>query len=244
MAITKRSCTNGWVYTTAPEPEDLYVGRVIEVRRYSDSRNMSDTMDYSDWRTVDCCDALVWLGEEGHPGGHEWNPRRPLEFHEQFMWVDCSNHFSDRVGFVLIPEVDADPRKGGDPLMWVNLIAWRSHQDGIHREKVLQKEAIEAERRKALDAQRAADEARAKKLEEGKATAESLLRIYAPAKGAVVTLPSVTGTVFWTGVKMYRGAWRSTVGVKDKYGTAHWIDIGQFMPPVEKRVGRKRKVSP
>ena len=218
-----------------------YAGRVIEVRRYKELRNMSDTMDYNDWRTVDCCDALVWLGTEGHPGNYEWNPRRPLEFHEQFKWVDCSNHFSDRCGYTLHPEADAwTSESRGDPLMWANLLAWRGHQEALRKEKIAQKEAADAERRERFNAQLAADAARKQAVEEKKAEAESLLRIWAPAKGAEVTLEGLTGTVFWTGVKHYRGAWRSTVGVKDGYGTAHWLDISKFMPPVEKKVRKKK----
>jgi len=202
---------------------------------------MSDTMDYNDWRTVDCCDALVWLGVEGHPGDYEWNPRRPLEFHEQFKWVDCSNHFSDRCGYTLHPEADAwTSESRGDPLMWANLLAWRGHQEALRKEKVAQKEAADVERRERFNAQLAADAARKQAVEEKKAAAESLLRIYAPVKGTEVTLEGLTGTVFWTGVKMFRGAWRSTVGVKDGYGTAHWIDISKFMPPVEKKVRKKK----
>lgn len=232
MAIIKRSSLND---------HRTYEGRVIEIRRFRDHRNMSDTMDYSDWQTVDCCEALVWLGEENHPGGYEWHASRPLEFHEQFMWVDCSNHFSDRFGYVSIPEVDVHPGNG-EPIMWANLIAWRSHQEGLRKEFVARQEAEHAERRARFNAELAARHEREKKSEEEKAAAEQLLRIYAPAKGTSVTIDGVTGTVFWSGVKCYRNKWRSTVGVKDKYGTANWIDISKFMPPVEKKP-RKRKVA-
>lgn len=231
MAIIKRSSLND---------HRTHEGRVIEIRRFRDHRNMSDTMDYSDWQTVDCCEALVWLGEENHPGGYEWHASRPLEFHEQFMWVDCSNHFADRCGYVSIPEVDVHPGNG-EPIMWANLIAWRSHQVGLQKELVAKKEALHAERRARFNAELAKRHEREKKSEEEKAAAEQLLRIYAPAKGTSVTVDGVTGTVFWSGVKCYRNKWRSTVGVKDKYGTASWIDISKFMPPVEKKSRRKVK---
>ena len=218
-----------------------YAGRVIEVVRFQERRNMSDTLDYTDWRIVDCVRALVWLGTEGHPGNYEWNPSRPLEFHEQFMWVDCSNHFSDRCGYTLHPEADAwTSESRGDPLMWANLLAWRGHQEALRKEKIAQKEAADAESRERFNAQLAADAARKQAMEERKAEAESLLRIWAPSKGTVVSLPHMTGTVFWMGVKMFRGAWRSTVGVKDGQGNAHWIDISKFMPPVEKKVRKKK----
>ena len=234
MAIIKSSESGGY-------RQHDYAGRVIEVVRFQERRNMSDTLDYTDWRIVDCVRALVWLGVEGHPGNYEWNPSRPLEFHEQFMWVDCSNHFSDRCGYTLHPEADAwTSESRGDPLMWANLLAWRGHQEALRKEKIAQKEAADAERRERFNAQWAADAARKQAMEERKAEAESLLRIWSPSKGTVVSLPHMTGTVFWMGVKMFRGAWRSTVGVKDGQGNAHWIDIKEFMPPPEKK-GRGRK---
>jgi hypothetical protein len=232
MAIIKSTEGGGYRYHD-------YAGRVIEIRRYKAHRNMSDTLDYTDWRTVDCCDALVWLGVEGHPGDYEWNPSRPLEFHEQFMWVDCSNHFSDRCGYSVHPEVDVHPGSG-EPIMWANLIAWRGHQEGLRRELVARKEAQHAEQRAKFNAELAERAAREQKVAEARAEAEQLLLTYAPAKGTSVTVDGVTGQVFWTGVKYYRSKWRSTVGVKDKYGTASWIDISKFMPPVEKKP-RKRK---
>lgn len=239
MAIIRT--TIGWANRAGEVVQDTeFAGRVIEVERFRDRRNMSDTLDYSDWRTVDCVRALVWLGPVGKPNNQYWTTPRPLEFHEQFIWVDCSNHFSDQMGYTLHPEVDADPLKGGDPLMWANLLAWRSHQEGLKREAEAQRRA-EHERRVLHEEKLAADKLRREQaMAEGKAQAESLLRIWAPSKGTEVTLEGLTGTVFWTGVKHYRGAWRSTVGVKDKYGTAHWIDIKKFMPEPEKKV-RTRK---
>jgi hypothetical protein len=238
MAIIKR--TTYWGERAGEEThEPEYPGRVIEIRKYTDRRNMSDTLDYTDWRTVECTDALVWLGEVGRPNGSYWVEPRPLEFHEQFKWLDCSNHFADRMHFTLHPEVDAHPGSG-EPIMWANLIAWRSHQEGLKREAEAERRA--AHERQVLHEQKIAEDKlrREKEMAEGKANAESLLRIWAPSKGSEVTLEGLTGTVFWTGVKHYRGAWRSTVGVKDKYGTAHWVDISKFMPPVEKKV-RSRK---
>ena len=238
MAI-KKSLTYWGVQAESVE-DLLHVGRVIEVRRYQDRRNMSDTLDYTDWRTVDCTDALVWLGPEGHPNGDTWQAVRPLEFHEQFIWVDCSNHFADRMHYTLHPEVDAVVGTSGDPLMWANFLAWKSHKEGIQRELVAQRNAEEQERQARRNAELAKRQELERKIAEEKETAEQLLRIYAPNKGSTVTVDDLTGTVFWMGVKYYRNKWRSTVGVKDKYGIAHWIDISKFMPPVEKK-SRKRK---
>ena len=237
MAIIKSSESGGY-------SQHDYSGRVIEVRRYKDLRNMSDTLDYTDWRTVECCDALVWLGVEGHPGNYEWNPSRPLEFHEQFMWVDCSNHFSDRCGYTLHPEADAwTSESRGDPLMWANLLAWRGHQEALRKEKVAQKEAADVERRERFNAQLAAERAKKQKVEEARLAAETLLQEHAPPKGTVVTYGELTGTVFYHGVKFWYGAWRSTVGVKDERGTAHWLDSKVWAPPPEKKSKKRVKVA-
>lgn len=242
MAII-RSAT-GWGNRAEEVVEDTeFVGRVIEVERFQDRRNMSDTLDYTDWRTVDCVRALVWLGPVGKPNNQYWTTPRPLDFHEQFVWIDCSNHFSDRMGYTLHPEVDADPLKGGDPLMWANLLAWRAHQEGIRKEFIAQREAEIAEQRAKFNRELEAKRLQEEKVAAGKAEAERLLRIYAPGKDKEITIDGLTGKVFWTGVKYYRNAWRSTVGIKDKYGTAHWLDIKKFMPEPEKKVRtRKAKV--
>lgn len=239
MAITKRSFDVGRMTETI---EAMHEGRVIEVRRYKSHRNMSDTMDYSDWRTVDCCDALVWLGLEGHPHGRMWESPRALEFHEQFAWIDCSNHFSDRCGYIRTPEVDAHPGTG-EPIMWANLLAWRSHQDGLRKEFVARREVEDEDRRSKFNIELVKRHEREKKMMEEKEVAEQLLRTYAPAKGTSITVDDFTGTVFWSGAKLFRGKWRATVGVKDKHGAANWIDISEFMPPLEKKPsGRKPKI--
>lgn len=240
MAII-RSAT-GWGSKAEEVVEDIeFSGRVIEVVRFQERRNMSDTLDYTDWRIVDCVRALVWLGPVGKPNNQYWATPRSLDFHEQFVWIDCSNHFSDRMGYTLHPEVDAwTGESHGDPLMWANLLAWRGHQEAKRMETVAKREAEDVLRREKFNAELEAKRIKEEKLAEGKAEAERLLRIYAPSKGTEVTVDGVTGTVFWSGSKYYRGAWRSTVGVKDMSGTAHWIDIKAWMPtPEKKRRGKK-----
>jgi hypothetical protein len=205
-----------------------WVGRVVEIRFYQARRNMSDTLDYTDFRTVECTDALVWLGPVGHPHANEWIEARPLEFWEQFTWIDCSNHFSWRDRKLLVPQVDDAPL--ADPLLLVNLAAWRAHTAAEVRRKEEEaraaNEAVEARRRAQVESEEAARQ-----------SVEDAL-LLAPSKGTLVTLDGLTGTVFWKGSKLWRGKWRGTVGVKDSRGVAHWIDVSHWVPSV----GPKGKV--
>jgi hypothetical protein len=204
-----------------------YVGHVLEVKTTRETRNMSDTLDYSDYRTVDCISALVWLGEVGHPHGNEYIEARPLEFWEQFTWIDCSNHFADRSSCIFLPEVDASPHDGANPLMWTNYLAWVSHKTAEEKRKTTERLREMQEREEALRTAQATEAA-------AQAAAQALLDKYCPPRGTSVTIDNISGQVFWSGVKKYRGRWRSTVGVKDKSGTAHWIDISKFMPTTKK----------
>ena len=233
MAITKH---NGYNNTT----KTFFEGRVLEVRKYTARRNMSDTLDYTDVRDVECVDALVWLGTHGVPP-YIWDNRpvtrmtdehspsygpqpRELEFHEQFAWIDCSNHFSWRGEDIKTPTVDVDIH-GGEPIMWANFIAWKSHQ-----EAELQRQAAEArakyEERLRLQAEVAKKEAakEAKDLAK-KAEAEKLLTKV--VKGNTYTVDGFTGQAFWTGTKKYRGKWQARVGLKNNAGVVAWVDATQ-----------------
>lgn len=209
-----------------------YAGCVIEVRTYQATRNMSDTMDYTDFRTVNCTDALVWLGPFNHPHGNKYTPARELEFFEQFVYIDCSNHFSDRDFQYL--KAEADATKEGSPLLWANYLAWKAHKEA-EANRLLLEQKME---REAREASRLAAE---KKDADQKAEVETLLRDYSPTKGTTVTIDGVTGEVFWKGVKKYRGRWRATVGIRDSRGVAHWIDIGKFVPAPEKTRSKRGK---
>ena len=79
-----------------------HAGRVIRVFEYEARRNMSDTLDYSDWRTVDCVEATVYLGRVREDG-----TEIPLE--DRFLDIDCSNHFTWRGAEHRTPAVDAIP---------------------------------------------------------------------------------------------------------------------------------------
>lgn len=139
-----------------------YVGRVLEVVETVERRNMSDTLDYTDFRDVNCVRALVWLGERGH---------RPMNYgrayvndlvefgkevvdllpHEQFAWIDCSNHFAWRGADFLVPTVDSVTDPTTEPLMWVNYIAWQGFRkaEAIRASEVEAKHAAEAAAAKA-----------------------------------------------------------------------------------------------
>jgi len=130
------------------EPIFMYPGRVIEVRTFVANRNMSDTLDYSDHQHVKCTEALVWRGLTDTDGSFMDCNQQVLDFHKQFVWVDCSNHFGWRGCDIRTPEVDAfmdDPNT--DPMMWVNYIAWKSHVKA-------EAERIEAKRNADAEADR------------------------------------------------------------------------------------------
>jgi hypothetical protein len=232
MAITKH---NGYNKTT----KTFFEGRVLEIRKYTARRNMSDTLDYTDFRDVECVDALVWLGTHGVPP-HFWErpltrtpdehssygPQpRELEFHEQFAWVDCSNHFSWRGEDIKTPTVDADLHNG-EPLMWANYIAWKSHQEAETQRQVAEARA-KYEERLRLQAEAAKEEAarQAKDLAK-KAVAEKLLSTV--VKGNTYTVDGFTGQAFWMGAKKYRGKWQPRVGLKNSRGEVAWIDASKL----------------
>ena len=108
MAITKQ---NNDFHGNLTAKETLYVGRVIRVEHTTESRNWSDTLDYSDHRSTACTYALVYLGTEGKKPRHHWCGNRfyvndtpwteveALDICDRFAWVDCTNLFSDRCGY-------------------------------------------------------------------------------------------------------------------------------------------------
>ena len=252
MPITKTS----YDYTTgASTVETLFADRVLRIETTTETRNWSDTMDYTDFRSTRCVYALVWLGTHGLPprrqGGLQpsridfsgrvhadlevssWNADkvRDLEFHEQFGWVDCTNIFSDRNGYSLEAAVDGDYASFGDPLMWANLIAW----EGYHAARRAEELKKLAEAAAAQDAIRQAEEAKRvacqtkkdAKEAAGKAEAEAKLA-KVPPKGSLATVKGFTGQVFWTGVTRYRGRWDARFGLKDMAGFVAWFAAGDL----------------
>lgn len=229
------------------ETTSLFQGRVLRVVHGSEYRNVSDTLDYSDWQTVKTVRALVWLGTHGLPPritpgevvaslevySWELDKVRDLNIGEQYAWIDCSNVFADRNDYSLHPEVDTFDMQllHGGPQMIEGVAAWEAFHKA-RNEQFLEEARIEAEKRQAIvdaeNAKQAARQAkRAAKVAVAKAEAEKLLaRI--PAKGTVVTIDGFTGKVFWMGVKSYYGKWNARAGVKDARGNVQWIPAEKF----------------
>ncbi len=241
MPITKTNYTvNSYNISSV---DTLFAGRVIRIKTEVETRNWSDTFDYTDMRSVTATYALVWLGTHGVPPEVRhgrpmtystpcsWHVPRDLEFHEQFAWIDCTNMFVDRNGYALQATVDGEYGMFGEPLMWANLIAWESHHKAV-AEKRAEELRIEREARAAAEAAVAAKKAASKAKRDAKdaimkAAAEGMLaRI--PAKGTEVTVDGFTGKVFWTGCSKYRGAWSARAGVKNGKGEVVWVPADKF----------------
>jgi hypothetical protein len=218
-----------------------FLGRVVRTEVVTETRNWSDTLDYSDYRSTQCIYALVYMGRHGiapmtrngrtvagvnpYPGSE----LRDLEVGERFAWIDCTNLFSYRGVPVLAAAVDTFDMQllHGGPEMFDDLAAWDAHQVVLQKAAAEEREAAT----KAAEAQRQATIAKAEKKAakeaQLKASAEALLaRI--PAKGTTVTVDGFTGKVFWTGVSKYRGAYNARAGVKDSKGEVAWIDAAKF----------------
>lgn len=232
--------------------DELFAGRVLRVEQTVETRNWSDTMDYTDFRNTQCTWALVWLGTFGiaperintdRPKAH-WgsllsphDPRpdyltpdpRELEYFEQFAWVDCTNLHGDRMAD---PTTDAAPFISGDPLMWANFIAWEAYMDSAKRDRAAKAAAAEEAHRIADEKRAAATAARAAKREaklaSTRAVADGEYAAALPFKGKVVTVDGFTGTVFWMGVKAYRGTFNANAGIRNSKGEVRWIRCNQI----------------
>ena len=226
---------------------DMYVGRVLKVEHTTETRNWSDTLDYSDMRTTKCTYATVWVGTRGLPPTDARGFRLPLfledevipeyhaeherdlEAHEQFRRVDCTNLFSDRSGYSLGASVDSIDMQllWGGPEM---LESWKLYEAHLAAEQ-LKAEAAAAARTAAYEAERvkAAEKAAKKAAKDAllKAQAEALLA-HCPAKGTLATVNGFTGKVFWTGVSKYYGKYNARVGVKNARGDVQWIDAAHW----------------
>ena len=229
---------------------EVFVGRVLRVERTSETRNWSDTLDYSDYRTTQCTYALVWLGTHGFPPGYINTPRpmahwgslrgaheqlpdyltdkvRDLEYFEQFAWVDCTNLHGDRMASKLVnPIVDATI-DSGEPLMLANQIAWEGYQKSLTAKRLRELEAaaelarkVQAENEATAAARNAKRDAKAAA---SKVVADAELEAVLTLKGTSVTVDGFTGTVFWMGVRQYRGTWNANAGIKDVRGEVKWV---------------------
>jgi hypothetical protein len=227
-------------------PETLFRGRVLKIEKTTETRNWSDTLDYSDHRSTECTWALVYLGTHGvAPRGWNgrlitnikdasWETPRDLTVDERFAWMDCTNLFGDRHGYLLKAEVDTVGDlliAGGTENIYDQLAAWEAHHKAALEARVAEHAAKEAIRLAAVKAAAEKNAARAAKAAEKdavlKAAAEGhLARI--PAKGTQVTVDGFTGKVFWIGVSKYRGSWSARAGIKDSRGNVQWVPADRF----------------
>jgi hypothetical protein len=103
-----------------------FCGRVVDVIKYKAVRNLSDTLDYSDYRDVECTDAVVYFGRRS-PAGDEIPPK------DRFGTVDCSNLFTWRGADFIVPEVDANLE--ADSEMAEDYRAWTAIRDEERRQR-------------------------------------------------------------------------------------------------------------
>ena len=227
------------------EKETLYLGRVVRVETTTETRNWSDTLDYTDMRSTTCTYALVYLGHEGkkprrhHVGNRlfvtdaPWYEVEALDIGDRFAWVDCTNLFADRNGYSLAPVADTM----GDLLLFSGvdvydeLAAWEAYHKAAAEARLVELQRAEASRKAAEAAEQAKAAARQAKKQAKedalKAESEKLLaRI--PAKGTTVTIDGFTGKVFWIGVSKHYGKFNARAGVKDSKGEVVWVDAARF----------------
>jgi hypothetical protein len=207
------------------EETTTYTGRVVEVTETREQRNLSDTLDYSDWQTVRVVHALVWLGPEGKP-------------EDQFTWIDCSNLFAWRGEPVKTAVVDGAPNNFMSalnpeaPLMWTNLTIYKQFKIDEAREAEEARARlfaqVEAERQAFADKKSAAALKRQATDEAKCAAAEALLEGVAKGK-TYTTKEGFTGNLFWKGAKKYRGTWSARVGLKDPNGQVVWTSVDQLV---------------
>lgn len=220
-------------HSIAPVAE--FAGRVVRIERQTEIRNLSGTLDYTDNQSVDAVYALVWLGTHAAPGrdhgynrpmtyasASQYGQPRELKAEEQFAWIDCTNDFTWRGCDSLAPAVDETLDAGAVAALPV----WEAHQTFLAAERAAKAAAERAkwEEMKRVEAEREAAKAakKAAKLEASKAAADADYVMVAPMKGSVVTVAGFTGTLFWIGVKEYRGQYGVRIGVKDAKGNVQW----------------------
>jgi len=227
------------------EKETLYLGRVVRVETTTETRNWSDTLDYTDMRSTTCTYALVYLGHEGKKPRHHhvgsrlfvtdapWYEVEALGVGDRFAWIDCTNLFADRNGYGLEPVADTfgDIILHSGAEVYDELAAWEAYHKAVAEARMAEYERVEAVRKAAEEVEKAKKAAHQAKRDakevELKASAEKLLaRI--PAKGTEVTVDGFTGKVFWVGVSKYRGSFSARAGVKDTKGEVVWVDAVRF----------------
>ncbi len=117
--------------TNKDEKNYTHVGCVIEIKKRTENRNMSDTLDYSDYQHVECTYALVYLGRKGSEYDYVLGANRTydLAIGERFKWIDISNHFAWRGMPVRTATVDVDAFE--DETLSEDYSSWVGHNYGV-----------------------------------------------------------------------------------------------------------------
>src|SRR5260221_2309140 len=81
---------------------------VVEVRKYRAQRNVSDTLDYSDYQMVSVVEALVYCGRTKKVWDFTLGEQVEVSIarEERFRWVGCSNLFVWRGADQIDPAID------------------------------------------------------------------------------------------------------------------------------------------
>ena len=115
----------------------------------------------------------------------------------------------------------------GEPLMLANQIAWEGYQKSLTEKRLRELEAaaelarkVQAENEAKAAARNAKRDAKAAA---SKVVADAELVAALPLKGTTITVDGFTGTVFWMGVRQYRGTWNANAGIKDVRGEVKWV---------------------
>lgn len=120
-------------------------GQVVSVTKSLERRNMSDTLDYTDFQTVECTTALVYRGRSAPRYGwmpvSDQNPELPVPVEARFEELDVSNHFAWR-GQAITTAV-ADPLWSWSAEMLEDYGAWKATVDEKAR-KAAERQAQEA----------------------------------------------------------------------------------------------------
>ena len=229
MPITTKRWTDNPARTTTTVE---YTGRVLRIEKREENRNHSETLDFSDWRYTTCTYATVWLGERGIPGLRlpsqeliygRHGTARDLDIHEQIAVIDCTNLFGWMDSSTVTAEVDTDI----DPRAEVALLTWESFEaarkEAARVAALAELHRIAEETKKAAAAKAAKEAKKQAKLTATAVAAEVELTKVQSLKGKVVTLKSgFQGTLFWCGIKAYRGVNSARIGVRNVKAEVEW----------------------
>lgn len=219
------------------EKREFFKNAVVKMVTQKESRNLSDTLDYSDFHTVQAKYALVWLPALGTAGryylhaqnieglqtkvatildansgmGKAYETALNLPAEYQFAWVDCTNQLSWRTAISRDAEIDAFSAVVPFTLQLIEAyIAYCEYVDVKHAELIAEKQARLAriaEQEQKQHAEALADQ-NLKHMLEIEFTRRGC------KKGVSVNTPRGAAKISWTGVQKYRGKWNARVGVR------------------------------